>query len=698
MTQLPHQIPDSFADAPNIKAIFRDEKQILDILAAREQPKLNVPGESCKTELFLGFFFDGTRNNYAESDTPRSDGTAKLNHTNVARLYDCFPGMSVPGVLPRIADWDFNLDRYSHFFRVYVPGVGTPFKQIGDSGGASGAGFGTGGEGRIIWALVQAMNCIHRYFLKMPIFGNDEAYRLAHSVSLGQKQLRETKPGPKWAETFARNTDTTCTEFTDLLKRLHAALAPNLIDKLLGRPQKIDPGIVKKINISIFGFSRGSAQARAFASWFAALCLLDGRLRFEPEGTLTLAGFPVEFSFMGLFDTVASVGFANTMGTILGQAEGHDDWADADLSLRVPSQILNCLHLVAAHEVRRSFPLDSVSVGKSLPSNCKEIVFPGVHSDLGGAYCPTEQGKGVDATGADMLSRIPLIYMYREARLAGVPLKLELAKPVTKDRFRLAPSTIKAFNAYIAQCPTKSGDMTALMREQRQLYIRWKVLRRASGSQALQDTASFARARPFDQNDLHSANLEFEAELATFEAWHKSRTTMHGTGTRRQIAQKAQPPGFDNSHTSEWEEIATWWDRKADLHVDVVTFFDDYVHDSRAWFKLIPSKVVLVATGASPDNEDEMRGLLEEWAHTRRTYWSDRSGKVTRVTDHLTPDQRAAAEAYVRTGNIPRMVNSGRETFTWAKAGYLRYRKVYAGANAVLLSQMEFAEQLERAG
>jgi hypothetical protein len=56
-------------------------------------------------------------------------------YSNVARLYDAFPGQSVPGVLPKGVDWTLEKNsRFLNFFRVYVPGVASPFPDINDSG------------------------------------------------------------------------------------------------------------------------------------------------------------------------------------------------------------------------------------------------------------------------------------------------------------------------------------------------------------------------------------------------------------------------------------------------------------------------------------------------------------------------------------------------------------------------------------
>jgi hypothetical protein len=615
----------------------------------------------------------------------------------------------VPGVLPKETDWTYRPDRYTHFFKVYVPGVASPFKEVHDSGKGldytAGAAIGNRGEARIVWALIQSVNNVHRYFKKKPLISTEETNELLNKLKLDKTTLREMRPG-SWGDLLRKKNEKdleTRAEFEKILQRLHSAISPHWTDKVLGRPPKMDPGIVKKIYISIFGFSRGATQARAFSNWLVALCKLDAMLRGKGD-TMTLGGFEVEFSFMGLFDTVASVGAANTFGNQwgLGGVNGHSAWADAEVSLRIPDKI-PCLHLVAAHEVRRSFPLDSIAVNATLAGNCQEIVLPGVHSDLGGGYAPAEQGKGTDAMGSDMLSRIPLIYMYRQARLAGVPLKLELANGVVKERFRVAPSTINAFNAYISKCETKAGSLTRIMREQRRYYIQWRLLRRATGKAPLESTGSYDRASQFDKNDLHSANLEFEKEIAEFERWLSAK--------EKAFEPKEQPPGFDEEHEREWEQIATWWRTAARLSPEAATFFDEYVHDSRAWFKLVPG---------NPDSEADMHAKLREWVAARRRMkrfdeaedkraaeaeaiyptasgHSYGPGPYTRryMPDGLTPEQCRAADEYERTNQIPAMITEGREPYERragilylsAKAGYLRYRKVYAGGDKLLVSQ-----------
>lgn len=671
-TELVRDVPPSFARASSLEGFFSfsERENVLKNFEKKEHPAYGKPGASCNYNLFFGFFFDGTRNNYKLAE-------AKNTHSNVARLYDCFPGQSVPGVLPKSADWDRTPEQYQHFFKVYVPGVGTPFEQVGDPGAGAAATLGAAvahlGKERIVWALIQAINNVHRFFHKKPLVESDEARRITQLVELDYRNLRQTTPVSQWRELLRKKDGVTRQTFESLLQRLHSAISPHWVDRILGKPPRVDPGIVESINMSIFGFSRGATKARAFANWLVALCKLDAALRGKDTqgGEMTLGGFPVTFQFLGLFDTVASVGSANSFGDQLGlgSLDGHGEWADAEYSLRIPQEI-PCLHLVAAHEVRRSFPLDSVAIGKALPPKAREIVFPGVHSDVGGGYAPKEQGKGVDAQGSDMISRIALVYMYREARLSGVPLKLELTKQVAKDRFNVAPGLITAFNNYLAHCKVRQGSLTSIFRDQRRLYIQWRLARHENSGAPLEKSDSFLRASPFEQNDLNSANREFGFELQDFRAWLKDQ----GPNFRA----KTQAPGFDNERNAEWEEMATWWSSAPPLPSQVLGFFDDYVHDSRAWFKLIP---------LSPDSEEDMYQKLQDWLNDLRAHRSNRWRSHS-----LSPGQIRMALEFERTGKIPRTINEGREPYLSAKAGYLRYRKIYAGGDGILVSHIESPE------
>ncbi|MGZ8302215.1 MAG: T6SS phospholipase effector Tle1-like catalytic domain-containing protein, partial [Telluria sp.] len=593
---------------------------------------------------------------------------------------------------------------YTHFFKVYVPGVASPFPQVNDSGegmqGKAGAAAGAFGERRIIWALVQAINNVHRYFLKTPLILQPELDGMLRRIVLN-KYSRSLMVDGGWFSAPVPGKEVNLKarrEFEAILLRLHSAISRHVPDPKTGKVQKIDPAVVKKIYVSVFGFSRGATQARAFINWLQSLCKLDAQLRGKPDG-MSLGGFDVEFDFLGIFDTVASVGAGNTLGNGVGRLfDGHGAWADSEDSLRIPPGV-NCLHLVAAHELRRSFPVDSISINGALHEGCEEIVVPGVHSDVGCGYCPGEQGRGTDSNGDDMLARIPLLMMYRAARLKGVPLKLEVASPVAKDRFALKSETIAAFNAYIATCKETHGPLHRIMREQARKQMEWRLVRRVTSKSPLQASPSFLRASAFDQNDLYSAGCEFEDEIAEFGVWLKEKG--------RDFRPASQEGGFDNEHLAEWEEIATWWGKAPQPGVEVLRFFDDYVHDSRAWFKLIPG---------NPDNEKDLHALLASWVKKRKAvkahndaeskrFGNGQGGAAPRsvgafdykhvpVSDGLTEGQRRAADEYARTGRIPRMTTAGREPFSasWeslglsSRAGYLRFRKIYGGSDSVLIS------------
>lgn len=629
----------------------------------REFPPICSPGASCDTNLFFGFFFDGTGNNYIAADKTN-------NHSNIARLYDCFPGMSVPGVLPKSAEWGHKPAEHKHFFRVYVPGVGTEFPQVKDSGAGTdqimGGGTGCWGERRIIWALAQAINNVHRFFVGSALISPAEISNLFANLSLTKstRSVVDGRYGPDTGMTDSATGTQTKYILSRMLSRLHQAVSLHWLDKRTGKPAKKEPGTVKTIYISIFGFSRGATQARAFANWLHTLCRLDAQLCGAKR--MSLGGFPVEFDFLGIFDTVASVGMGNGVAAM----NGHGAWADAEDSLRVPTG-MKCLHLVAAHELRRSFPLDSISVDGVVPAGCKEVVIPGVHSDIGGGYCPREQGRGTDPDGADMLSRIPLIMMYKEARLNGVPLKLELATEATKAKFAVSKATIQAFNAYLDNCKEKQGPLNRIVREHMRKQIEWRVHRRVSGKAPLYKSASFLQASPFHQNELHSAALEFDEEIQAFMSWLQSMGA--------DFEPSPQGPGFGNMHHAEWEEIATFWPTLAQPCTATLDLFDNYVHDSRASFRL-----------SGPLSEDEMHEYLKGRVRQREQAMAV-AGRTGEYRLMLTPDEDRAAAEYARTKTIPRFRIGGREPWdrsygVISRAGYLRYRKIYAGSDTSLIS------------
>ncbi|MDH1541796.1 DUF2235 domain-containing protein [Stutzerimonas stutzeri] len=159
-----------------------------------------------------------------------------------------------------------------------------------------------------------------------------------------------------------------------------------LLEKALVRFKDENPeGALAKLELDLFGFSRGAAAARHFANQIllreqGPLGKLHRRRRLGPA-----SGFDwredVVINFIGLFDTVAALG-------------GWDDWGDPsddvnggiDLYL-APDAARQVVHLVARDEYRRNFALNQVA-----PPH-REIVLPGAHSDLGGGYPPLDSER-----------------------------------------------------------------------------------------------------------------------------------------------------------------------------------------------------------------------------------------------------------------------------------------------------------------
>ncbi|MEC5164269.1 MULTISPECIES: T6SS phospholipase effector Tle1-like catalytic domain-containing protein [unclassified Janthinobacterium] len=191
---------------------------------------------------------------------------------------------------------------------------------------------------------------------------------------------------------------------------------------------------IVEVNIAAFGFSRGAAAARAFINDFvSSRCYKDS----ARENGLRLKSVKcvVRIRFMGLFDTVASVGAgasANVIKTLevkaplavklasrytafpesipsalafgpsgaagahpaAGSFNGHTGFGD---KMFIPDEVESVYHFIAGHEFRNSFPVDSVSVydeeTETIPrrENFFEYVHGGVHSDVGGGYRQSTQ-------------------------------------------------------------------------------------------------------------------------------------------------------------------------------------------------------------------------------------------------------------------------------------------------------------------
>ena len=426
------------------------------------------PPLSCQQTLTLSFFFDGTGNNL-DADISTAE------HSNVARLY-------------RVHVLD---DDAKGVYRFYLAGIGTLFndREVSDPGGTLfGTAFGAQGQARLKFAFA----------------------RLREKVRAAEQRAQNPTNKICW------------------------------------------------IKIAAFGFSRGAALARAFCRDLEQLCKQDASS--TTGWRLKDGGHPIEITFLGLFDTVASAGLppsannlqrnryvqaaewvANPLSKALrsafetpelkrlafgqpgadpapGPADGHAGWASG---MQISRMVQKCMHMMASHENRNSFALDSTLYESKpgsnrfvFPSVVTESFYPGVHSDVGGGYRPGE--GGCRAERGAQLSLIPLRNMHAEA-LPHVPLRPLYALEDRKQREDFAldddgakqlAHTVELFEAYRAKAESTSvpgatkgfgGQLNAHMR----LYYAWRF-------HALKQTMAARRAGHSTDREQRIAQHERE--------------------------------------------------------------------------------------------------------------------------------------------------------------------------------------------
>lgn len=520
----------------------------LRILSAREQLQrtkamtCNISHGSkpaCIGNLQIGLFFDGTGNNM-------QDHYSSHGHSNIVRLFNAYPNK------PR--------DGYA---RYYIPGVGTPFPEIGENSYSTlGKAMASGGEQRINWGLLQIYNAVHRYLVNnQKLISDERAMTITENMSSDQLGMGNS----------------------------YRRMVMHTWEKKLEAVVKSQKPELKQINISVFGFSRGAAEARVFCNWFFELCE-------KKDDAYTLAGVPVRIYFLGIFDTVASVGLAN-MFTI---TEGHMAWAGNNMHIN--PAVEQCVHFVAAHEIRACFPLDSGRRGNQYPPNCKEVVYPGSHSNVGGGYMPFAQGKSGNTPHQkkyNFAALIPAIDMYHEARKAGVPLlPLELMPAQIRQDFDPDPGLVKAYNLYLKKCGVGSQPVEGAINAHMSLYYRYRKMRMQNFTQIMPHD----KASPEDRKFLEICNEDFKdgvAELEGIDRMNREVATDPAAYNRKlskELSRLAMPPALiperDRNNklyaprklTSEEQGILAALKNKTALEEEIVHFFDHYVHDSLAGF------------------------------------------------------------------------------------------------------------------
>lgn len=476
----------------------------------------------------MGIFFDGTGNNMqADFVDPPPE---KRKHSNVVRLFQAH-----------------RVDRPQGFFASYVPGVGTPFPEIGDDGtywGPNrGSAFAARGEHRIIWAFMQLLNAPHRYVNNADLIPPDQARTITTNVAMvGNPGAHRRIVLRTWQD------------------KLKAALDGN-------KPK------VTQINLSVFGFSRGAAQARAFVNWLFEVCEQSG-------GGWQFAGIPIRLHFLGVYDTVASVGLANLFENEV--FSGHQSWADGNMQIH--PAVEQCVHFVAGHEVRACFPLDSVRIGGRYPGNAMEIMYPGAHSDVGGGYAPGDMG--VAPTQNAFMSMITGQHMYHEALKAGVPL---LPWDELRDQVRAAltpsDSAVTAFNTYVAASQHKSGPVEALHRSHWKQYLSWRFKHRGDYA----DRRPTSAAPAGDRTHMRKTQSDFMLRLRRLRVGGDPESPTYDPKVAAKLYRDMHKAAGLTLNNDDKELLALLeMLEPGELNADIEQLFEHYVHDSMAGFMKEP--------------------------------------------------------------------------------------------------------------
>lgn len=307
--------------------------------------------------------------------------------------------------------------------------------------------------------------------------------------------------------------------------------------------------LIKVIDMSVFGFSRGAALARAFSNRVINKCeIKDKGLLYE--------GYSFRQSFLGLFDTVASFGVpAHNVRLPFEERE-----------LIVSERVERCVHFVAAHEVRVFFPVDLIRKNGRLAGQWIEDVYPGVHSDVGGGYKPLEQG--IDNNYA----RIPLRDMMREAVASGVRITPyeELRKTrfaFFTERFECRNDSELAYKSYMAALGATTGTVEDQIKRHQKLFYSANGTMHRKGMETPGD-------RSRDANKFKYIGPKGMAwEVSKYRTAVKvGQWVRFGGSAANSFAQYVKP--------ADWQLRA--WDKQATD--GVVDFVYRFVHDSKVDF------------------------------------------------------------------------------------------------------------------
>lgn len=512
--------------------------------------------QDCSDIIHISIFFDGTGNNKDADETTKS-------WSNVARMWRA--ALLTP-------------QNTTTAYPIYISGVGTQFN----------------GQAANRWdrANIWVEDTVLGGFA-----GRGGDRRLEFGADNVNARLREA---------LIANADRLGGEVAAYAKA-NSSKSFGELNQALGRHR-----LIKVINVSVIGFSRGAALARAFVNRLVTDCERRG-------GELHYQGYPLRVAFLGLFDTVASFGLPAQNVRLPFQ----------ERELIVPRDVERCVHYVAAHELRFSFPVDLITQGGQLPSGWAEVLYPGVHSDIGGGYEPVNQGI------TNNYSRVPMRDMMREAVLHGVRIPSytdvkAINFPLFTERFECLASTESAYRGYMAAVGGASGGIRAgRIAHMKALYSAYGTMHRAG----IETPGERARAdSTLGYKYIGPKGMAWE--VAKYRAASRAGQLMVRFGDAANVyAQYVKP--------QDWQLAA--WDSPASDRV--VSFVRDYVHDSKVDFvgNIEPFSYFRLRT-----MQESTRSVWNEtgdWIAARTEQAADAAQRTARRVQHTAEEVAAEAQA-----------------------------------------------------
>ncbi|MEX5443118.1 DUF2235 domain-containing protein [Acinetobacter schindleri] len=492
--------------------------------------------QDCTDVVHLSLYFDGTGNNFEkDQNKEKLANPAKLWHN--AQSYAIFERKK-------------NRLRIQVSHPIYVSGVGTPFN---------------GELNKVEKRIATGQD----HELTGGVTGIGGRRRLKYGENQISKSLEDTLK-QKIAQAEAK------------LKPQVEARKNEAIVKM--ETKLNEHRLIKKINLSIFGFSRGAALARVFSNemiWKTETEDLSLKYQISDQ----VEPVPMEIQFLGIFDTVASFGLPATNMSNKFSFKGRD--------MVVDPRVKNCVHQVAGNELRFAFPVDSICLDGKLanPKTWKEIVYPGMHSDVGGGYEPNSQ------TISNNFARIPLKHMLDEAVSSNVKMfdfinLQNKQSQLFKDEFHIEDKTQQLFEAVQKAVGVSTGNVKkdiinymklhygayGTLHRQRQQYL---AAGKSKEDPAFLSVSQIARREGFS---LPTGPADMATEVERVKA-AKNFTTFDQsnlTGIKhvfRIIYPFAKAYEF-LVDIDDWE-LQSW---EKNVSQEAVDFYSSYVHDSKYGF------------------------------------------------------------------------------------------------------------------